>query len=215
MPELSDMKREKAEQERKVKSATFRHASAKNANEREKEAETESGEAFVADLNILIFSWVALGFRRWATIVRNGERRAIYRACRSFELTRNSEGKRDSRLFLVETWRWCRARHLRKRSFRINSLADYRYRLLEPCFSSACNTGLIRSARNRRICCISITMLTKFEYYSSIDLPIVKSAWLMGSHLFAHNCFQIAIWWNYPRDRGKVHSEDIAACIID
>jgi hypothetical protein len=50
------MKREKAEQERKVKSATFRHASAKNANEREKEAETESGEAFVADLNILIFS---------------------------------------------------------------------------------------------------------------------------------------------------------------
>jgi len=42
MPELSDMKRERAEQERKVESATFRHASAKK-RERERKRSRNDG----------------------------------------------------------------------------------------------------------------------------------------------------------------------------
>jgi len=178
MPELNDMKREKAEQERKVESAMLRHASAKK-RERERKRGRNGERSIRRGFKYINFQLSRAGISSVrATIARNEERRAIYRACRSLELTRS---KRDSRLFLVETWRWCWARHLRKCSFRINSPLDYRYRLLRtPCFSSACNTELIRSARNRRIDCIPITMPTRHEASSIIRrsvLPVVRSAW--------------------------------------
>lgn len=115
----------------------------------------EGERAFSSDLNILISSSVAAWFCRYATITRqDGEQRFI-----TFTGVSRLTSVADTEIRpLFPSNDAAERRHPRAKMLfpRINSLAP----IIDICSRAVSNAELIRFARNRRIRCILITMLT-------------------------------------------------------
>lgn len=137
------------------------------------------------DLNILISSSVTQGKRGMRSLVCDNYtivQRTIYHVLSEFHVNERHEwGSFFLRQAMIPN-----TSYPRKRSFRINSIADYRYWLSSHTFPSLITRDWYGSLAIGNIRCIPITMLTeaKIEYYSSIGPSAAEEH--DGNSIFLH-----------------------------